>query len=784
MRIQLRKFIFSILLLAFCTVFGQNVSLYQQFNGRYDFTFVGNTMNLGENNITPGCTDLLVTSSAANLNLNSNQTIESVYLYWAGSGFGDFNVQLNGTPITAQRTFTNISVTSGLNYFSAFADVTAQVVATGNGSYTLSDLDISSDLTTNPGYCNNRTNFAGWTMVIIYRDLSLPLNQINVYDGLQSIPSTLSITLTSLNVINTAGAEIGFVAWEGDSNLAISETLKLNGTILSNPPLNPANNAFNGTNSFTNNPNLYNMDLDVYNIQNNITVGSTTALIEMGSGQDVVLMNCVVTKLNSQLPDATIAITNIEKECDSRTILVDYTVFNTNSTDGLPAGIPIAIYANGQFIEYTETIAPIAIGGSESSQITLVIPNSIPIDFTLQFVVDDNGTGVGIVTEINENNNSDSEVISLLVTPDYNPLPNIFSCVSVIENTAVDFSNYASLVVTDPTHTVAFYTSFSDASLELNPITNPSNYIVNLPSTTIYVRINDGTCFAITSFEIRLVLFPSFNLPDDLFTCRIDEFSTFDFSSYENDVNVNPTDTVTFYESEADASLETNPITNTNQYLPDVTPKEIFIRIDNGPCFSVTSFFLNYYELPEFNELNDLLACNEGLTRGTFDFSAYETAVKVVPTDSVSFHQTLDDAQSENNEIVNTSSFVADATPKEIFVRVENENCYSVTSFVLTTENCPPTVYNYISANNDGYNEAFFVEGLRDIFLEFEIEIYNRWGKLVWTGNNSTPDWDGFAIEGYRLDNSNSPKGTFFYVLHLNDVNYPTPLQGYLYYTK
>ena len=784
MRLQLRKFIFSILLLAFCTIYGQNVSLYQQFNGRYDFTFVGNTMNLGENNTTPGCTDLLVTTSAADLNLNSNQTIESVYLYWAGSGFGDFNVQLNGTSITAQRTFTNVSISSGLNYFSAFADVTAQVAATGNGLYTLSDLDISSDLTTIPGYCNNRTNFAGWAMVVIYRDLSLPLNQINIYDGLQSIPQTLSITLTSLNVINTAGAEIGFIAWEGDGILAVSETLKLNGTILSNPPLNPANNAFNGTNSFTNNPNLYNMDLDVYNIQNNITVGSTTALIEMSSGQDVVLMNCVVTKLNSQLPDATIAITNIEKECDSRTILVDYTVFNTNSTDGLPAGIPIAIYANGQFIEYTETIAPIAIGDSESSQITLVLPNSIPIDFTLQFVVDDNGTGVGIVTEINENNNSDSEVISLLVTPDYNPLPNIFSCVSAIENTSVDFSNYASLVLTDPTHTVAFYTSFNDASLELNPITNPSNYIVNLPSTTIYVRINDGNCFAITSFDIRLVLFPSFNLLDDVFTCRIDEFSTFDFSSYENDAKVNPTDTVTFYESEADASSETNPITNTNQYLPDVTPKEIFIRIDNGPCFSVTSFFLDYYELPEFNELIDLLACNEGLTRGTFDFSTYETTVKVVPTDSVSFHQTLDDAQSENNEIVNTSSFVATATPKEIFVRVENENCYSVTSFVLTTENCPPTVYNYISANNDGYNEAFFVEGLRDIFLEFEIEIYNRWGKLVWTGNNSTPDWDGFAIEGYRLDNSNSPKGTFFYVLHLNDVNYPAPLQGYLYYTK
>ena len=54
----------------------QNVQYYTQFNGRYDFTFIGNTMNLGENNVTPGCADLLVTSSAANLNLTSTQIIQ------------------------------------------------------------------------------------------------------------------------------------------------------------------------------------------------------------------------------------------------------------------------------------------------------------------------------------------------------------------------------------------------------------------------------------------------------------------------------------------------------------------------------------------------------------------------------------------------------------------------------------------------------------------------------------------------------------------------------------
>lgn len=784
MKIKLRFLLFSILFLCFYSVNGQNVSLYSQFNGRYDFVFVGNTMNIGENNITAGCSDLLLTSSSANLNLNPSQTISGVYLYWAGSGTGDFNVKLNGTDIAAERTFTNVSITSGLNYFSAFANVTDLVTTTGNGAYTLSELDLSETLNTIPGYCNNRTNFAGWSLVVIYEDLSLPLNQINIYDGLQSIPNTLSITLTSLNVINTAGAEIGFIAWEGDSNLAVNETLRLNGITLSNPPLNPANNAFNGTNSFTNTANLHNMDLDVYNIQNNITVGNTSALIEMTSGQDVVLMNCVVTKLNSQLPDATITIDEVDQECNSRKILVDYTVYNVNSTDVLSGGVPIAIYANGIFIQYTETLAPIAIGGSESGQISLTIPNSIPNNFTLQFVVDDTGNGTGIVAETNENNNSDSELITLWVSPLFQPLNDLFACVDVIGNVPFDFSNYATSVLVNPTDTVQFFTNYDDAFANTNPILTPNNYIVNSTTITIFIRIDNEHCFSITSFDINLILYPDFNELDDLFTCQVDATSSFDFSGYADLVNVNSTDVVSFHESSEDAANNTNPITNTTNYIPNVVPKEIFVRIDNGFCNSVISFFLDYYALPQFNSLDNLLVCNEGYTQGTFDFSSYETEVKTNPDDSVSFYTSLEDAQNETNEIVNSSSFVADSTPKEIFVRIENENCFTTTSFVLTTENCPPIVYNYVSANNDGYNDTFFIEGLRNVFLNFELLIYNRWGRLVWTGNNNTPDWDGFATKGILLNDASSPKSTFYYILYLNDENYPQALQGYLYFTK
>ena len=80
---------------------------------------------------------------------------------------------------------------------------------------------------------------------------------------------TITINLNSLNVLDDVGSKIGFLAWEGDSLLDIDESLKINGDVLSNSQ-NPPTNAFNSTNSFSGENNLFNMDLDVYDIQNNI----------------------------------------------------------------------------------------------------------------------------------------------------------------------------------------------------------------------------------------------------------------------------------------------------------------------------------------------------------------------------------------------------------------------------------------------------------------------------------------------------------------------------------
>ena len=67
--------------------------------------------------------------------------------------------------------------------------------------------------------------------------------------------------------------------------------------------------------------------------------------LALTSGQDFVMINNIITVLNSQLPDATITLMIIWLIVETNTIEVFYTVNNFNSTDILPANTPIAFYS-------------------------------------------------------------------------------------------------------------------------------------------------------------------------------------------------------------------------------------------------------------------------------------------------------------------------------------------------------------------------------------------------------------------------------------------------------
>lgn len=608
-------FCITLFLLCICNLANaQNIELFQQFNGRYDYLAIGNTLNPAENNLD-GSFCSIATSASADLQLPANTTIIAAYLFWSGSGSGDTNVLLNSTSIDAQDTF-NVDYNAGSNglltYFSSYADVTNQVLSEGNTTYTVSDLNVNDVLLSNFGYCNNRTNYAGWSLYVIYEDLNLPLNQINLFLGLEIINSEVqekTITLTNIDVLDNDNAKIGFLAWEGDNALNYGESLSINGNVLSNPPLNLANNAFNGTNSFTNATNFYNADLDVYNIENNISIGDTEVVINLTTGgldefgffrADLIILNNIITVLNSQLPDATVIDNFYTVTCGNRVIDLNYTIQNANSTDILTANTPVAFYIDGNLIGQSNTINDIDINATETNQITLNIPSIYPDDFILEIVVDDNGNGISTVTETNENNN------------------------------------------------------------------------------------------------------------------------------------------------------------------------DIFLTI-------------NLIPLPETSQINGLLDCDQGFNTAIFNLTEATNQIDQSMYSNFSFYETYE-AISQNNPITNTANYVSNQTPQTIYMTADNSNCFDIFEFELNTENCPPFIPQGFSPNDDNKNDFFNIQGLYDVFENHELLIYNRYGTLLFKGNNNLK-WHGQINQGVININQIVPTGTYFYVLKLNDKNYKD-LVGWVYLNK
>ncbi len=73
------------------------------------------------------------------------------------------------------------------------------------------------------------------------------------------------------------------------------------------------------------------------------------------------------------------------------------------------------------------------------------------------------------------------------------------------------------------------------------------------------------------------------------------------------------------------------------------------------------------------------------------------------------------------------------------------------------------------SPNGDGVNDLFVVRGTTG--LSVSLDVYNRWGNLVYTNASYQNDWDGKPNTGVMLssDASGVPDGTYYYVINLSD---------------
>ena len=87
-------------------------------------------------------------------------------------------------------------------------------------------------------------------------------------------------------------------------------------------------------------------------------------------------------------------------------------------------------------------------------------------------------------------------------------------------------------------------------------------------------------------------------------------------------------------------------------------------------------------------------------------------------------------------------------------------------------------------------NDIFEIENLELCYPNYQIEIYNRWGNVVFDykhdGNfEKKPTWwDGTSYGRISVNKGEVlPAGTYFYIIHPNKENYKS-VSGYIYLTK
>lgn len=714
------KFIVYIAILVSTITYAQPtgfpLELRDQFNGQYDFTVIGNTFNFFDNldPSVPPCE--MAISSSATLNLLPNQNVISAFMYWSGVGDGTFqpNINLNNTNIIPEQVLVADPEDNGIIlYFGAVAEITELIQNTGNGSYIVNNFDLNPILV---NYCSSATYYAGWSIVVIYEDDDLPPNQINIYDGLVYLldisglnPGSVDLEISNFEVNNTGSSKLGVCVYNGSPNIFFDEALKFNGNILSNF-LNPPDNPFNGTNSYTGSTNLFNMDLDFFDVSSFVNVGDTSATITFESSNLRILQNAVL-KVPTQLPEPTVSIINNQTVfCETENIELDILVENTNATAPLPAASPVDVFyenTNGDLVltQSFSTSNPIPIDGSENFVFNFLLPPDavLPLQLTARVNLLDDGSVV--FNENNPDNNFFTISIDIVQPPVINILPVALSaCGNLSTNDPVDLTqnDLSSLGLTNPEDfNIQYFTSNSDAQTGDNPIPNPESYVLTSNPQDIFIRVENAeatACFTLESFEVSYQETPDIQQTINLNQCQENSESiVFDLTT--NDAIAigiaDPSNTnISYHETLANAQSDSEPIPNPANYSPLNNSQTIFIRAENAnnpECFSIAGFDINTFPVI-INNVNDLniQACIFPGESVVFDLTENsELALGNQNPDEflVSYFISEDEAQNNLNAIGNPSNYDNLSNPQTIWLRLENAGstsvCYDVKPFQI-----------------------------------------------------------------------------------------------------
>ncbi|RKE88079.1 T9SS type B sorting domain-containing protein, partial [Ichthyenterobacterium magnum] len=285
----------------------------------------------------------------------------------------------------------------------------------------------------------------------------------------------------------------------------------------------------------------------------------------------------------------------------------------------------------------------------------------------------------------------------------------------------------------DPSLTVSYHETMSDANTNVNALASPYNNIVE-DTQTLYVRVESSTIATscATFVELVLVVNPTPQLgalpPTALEACddiSADGFAQFDLTSKEAEILQNLADptqyTVTFYENQVNADTPINAILNPGAYTNTATPNQLlWVRVDdnNTDCYKLTTLELIVNPLPVLVQPSPLELCDDVSRDGQEAFTLEDANDEILNGQTgitLTYYETQLDADNGTSPISSPYVNVL-SNPQTIFIRAENDvtGCVNTTTLLLRVNPIPspatlPSDLEVCDDDNDGFS-AFDLE--------------------------------------------------------------------------
>ena len=269
---------------------------------------------------------------------------------------------------------------------------------------------------------------------------------------------------------------------------------------------------------------------------------------------------------------------------------------------------------------------------------------------------------------------------------------------------------------------------------------NSTDSSIIVSQGTYYLEVDDGTgCYFRDTIKITEDVIPTASISGGGSVC--DDGTAVDVSFAFN--GLLPWELT--YTNGVTSSLVNNILTNNYSFsTSDAGQYGIVLANDVNECIADTiggtvEVIVNPLPVAEITPNDITIYVGDEIELNTGEYTYYEW-------------------YSENDSLLSVEQVLTVTEAGRFYIWVEDEyGCTDIsdTAIVSTTPLTVLFMPTIFTPNDDNHNEFFVIKG--ENIRSFNIQIFTRWGQLVFESNSIDKYWDGF------FENKRVPEGTYYY---------------------